>query len=157
MSDPRGAIEAFIRWVMRDVVFLGTYEATVERQHADGSLDLLPDDARVRGTGTSNVPLRHGLPGVDVRVVVGSRVLLGFVGGDRRRPYAALWAPGSIESISFDGGEASVARAGDSVTVFWPPSCPVVGTIGGLPFTGTMTITSPSVGLIDAGAQRVRA
>jgi hypothetical protein len=94
---------------------------------------------------------------VRVRVQVGARVMIGFESGDPRKPYAAMWEPGSIESISFDGGESPIARVGDTVTVDWPPSLQFVGLLGGLAFTGTMTVTSPSVGVIDSGAQRVRA
>jgi hypothetical protein len=132
----------------------------VERDHGDGTLDLLPDDPRVRGTGLSRVPIRHGLPGVTVRVVTGSRVLLGFVEGDPRKPYASLWQPGSIEEVSFDGGTAGVARIGDIVVCSWPASLPFTGTLTGAvsgTITGTLTIATQSSGNIQTGAARVHA
>lgn len=158
--DPTGALRSFIEWVVRDRIYLRNYEATVERDHGDNHLDLRPDDARVAGTGLSRVPIRHGLPGVSVRVVVGSRVLLGFEGGDPQRPYASCWAPGSIESVSFDGGEAGVARQGDAVAVYWPPSLTFTGTITGAvtgTIAGSLTIGTQSPGVIQSGAPRVRA
>ncbi len=158
--DVAASLERIIRWVMRETVYHAQYIATVQAQHSDGSLDLLPDDERVRGTGLSNVPMRLGLPGVDVRVVVGARVLLGFEGGNPNLPYAGMWDPSAIESISFDGGSAPIARVGDPVVVFWPPSVPITGVVSAAPpgaFTGTLTITSPGSGIIDSGAPRVRA
>lgn len=83
---------------------LALYPATVAAQGDDGSVDLRPDDARW-GQGLAAVPVRHGLPGVTVRVRVGARVLLGFEAGDVRRPYCSLWEPGSLEALTI---EASV-------------------------------------------------
>lgn len=148
----REALERFVRWVMRDTRYHALYPATVERQDANGLLDLTPDDDAIRGTGLGAVPIRHGLPGFTVKVAKGARVLLGFEAGDPKRPYAALWEPGSVIEISFNGGTKPVARRGDSATVFFPPSLLVTGTLGPFPFTGTITITSPGVAMIDNGA-----
>lgn len=156
--DPSAALKSFVEWVTRDRVYLANYPSTVERDHGDNHLDLRPDDERVAGTGLSRVPIRHGLPGVTCRVRVGSRVLLGFEAGDPRKPYAHCWDPGSIESVSFDGGEAAVARIGDAVAVYWPASVTIAGTITGVgAMTGTMTIGTQSAGVIQSGAARVRA
>jgi hypothetical protein len=155
-NDPRKHLERFIRWVMRDVTYLATYVCTVERQHDDGSLDLLPDDERVRGMGLSGIPVKHGLPGVDVRAVTGSRVLLGFVNGDPRQPYAALWSASSIESITIGGaGAAPAARQGDAVEVLLPPAI-FSGTIGGVPASGVLTFPLvKTMGVITAGSGKV--
>lgn len=156
--DPRTRLSRFIRWVMRDTLYHGTYECTVERQHDDDTLDLLPDDERLRGTGLSRVEIWHGLPGVRVRVRIGARVLLAFRDGDPSKPYASLWQRGSIEEISFDGGQSPIARQGDAVAVYWPPSLTITGAI--IPageLTGTVTIATQSAGIIQSGAQRVRA
>lgn len=157
MDEQKRALARFIRWVMRDTLYHVKYSATVERQHDDGTVDILPDSERVRGTGLSGVRIRHGIPGVDVRVKVGSSVLLGFEDGDPERPYVSLWERGSIDSISFDGGNRPIARQGDPVSVFWPPGAAVTGTISGLPFTGTITLATTSPGVIDHGAENARA
>ena len=157
--DIRSSLEAFIRLVMRDTVYHRVYPCSVQGQSSDlKTLDLLPDDAEIRGTGLQSVPIRHGLPGVEVKVPVGARVLLGFEAGDPERPYAALWEPGSIEQIIFDGGTKPIARKGDAVTCFWPPSVPIVGTVGPAVLTGGLiTITSPASGVITSGADGVLA
>jgi hypothetical protein len=71
------------------------YPARVLAQSGDGSLELLADNPKVRGTGVTQVPIRHGLPGVTVKVNPGARVLLFFEGGDPKEPAAALWPDGS--------------------------------------------------------------
>lgn len=106
----RGTIERIVRWVLRDAFYLGQFSAQVVAQGPDGTLDLMPDDSRLRAQGLQAVPIRHGLPGVKVQVTPGSRVLLGFDGGDPRKPYAALWHEGNVLSIEL-GGQLPVAMA----------------------------------------------
>jgi hypothetical protein len=145
------ALKRVIRAVMRDTRFHKLYPCTVESQDANGLLDLTPDDQELRGTGLGAVPIRHGLPGFTVKVKSGARLLLGFEAGDPKRPYAALWEPGAVEEIVFDSGTNPVACDGDSATVFFPPALLITGgLVGAFPFTGTITITSPGVGLIRA-------
>jgi hypothetical protein len=107
----RSALERLIRWVMRDNLFLGLYTAQVVRQAADGTLDLLPDDDRLRAQGRQAIPIRHGLPGVTVEVPAGERVLLGFDAGDPSKPYAALWHEGQATKIVF--GTMTIEAAGN--------------------------------------------
>jgi hypothetical protein len=154
--DARAAIERILEYVTRDRLYLRTFEATVERQASDGTLDLLPDDERIRGTGLQGVPIYHGLPGVTVTVVPGARVLLQFVAGDPTRPFASLWRSGDIEEISFNGGQAPVARQGDPVAVYWPVVS-VSGTAGGVQVAGVLAIGNQSAGIIQSGAARVKA
>lgn len=99
----RGALERLIRWVTRDSLFLGQYSALVVTQAADGTVDLLPDDPRLRAQGLQSVPIRHGLPGCAVKVPPGERLLLAFDGGDPRLPYAALWHEGQVLEIQLGG------------------------------------------------------
>lgn len=157
--DPITAVRRLVEHLTRDRIYLRNYECVVQRQHEDGSVDLLPDDPVVRGMGLSRVPIWHGLPDVTVKVVVGSRCLLGFTNGDPQKPYAQFWSRGSIEEISFDGGTASVARMGDAVSVSWPPLLSVNGSFIGAPgvFSGALTIGTQSAGQIKSGAPRVKA
>lgn len=145
--DARGSLAKFIRWVMQDTTYHRLYPSTVEGQASDGSLDLLPDDESIRGNGLSAVPIWHGLPGVTVRVPNGERVLLGFRNGDPTQPYAALWEPGSVDSIEIAGSGPEVARKGDTVEVLLPPAI----------FTGTIVIggtPSPASGVMSFTANK---
>lgn len=133
--------------------YLALYPATVSRQAADGSLDVLPDDTVVRGGGFSGVRLKTGVPGLRATVPAGTRVLLGWEGGDPSRPYAATWEHGAVTLLAFDGGTQAVAREGDSVDAgTLSGTTPVGGGVvtftyipsgGGLP---VVTTTLPMVG-----------
>jgi len=71
------------------------WPAVITAQDARGLVDLMPDDPEVRGEGVQGVPLRHGIPGVSVKVKPGERAALFFEGGDPQRPACALWPDGS--------------------------------------------------------------
>lgn len=145
----RAALAAIIRHEQAIDTF-ALYPARVAQQHADGTLELAPDDERL--PDASKVPIRLGIPGASVKVAAGARVLLGFEAGDRRRPYASLWESGSVTELKLDattivlnGGTAKVARANDpcthSLSVVVPPGAaggtfPIVGTIQINPSTG---------------------
>jgi hypothetical protein len=155
------AAERLIRWVMRDTAFHKMYACTVQAQSSDGAtLDLIPDEAAIGGQGgLQAVQLRHGLPGVVVKVPVGARVMLGFENGDPGKPFAALWEPGQIESLSFGGGTKPIARIGDAVDVYWPATITFLpgSTIGGAALVGKAVITSKSIGIIVSGNPKVTA
>jgi len=103
------------------------YPCTVLGQNANGTLELMPDDAIMGGGlgGLSSIPIRYGAPGETVEVSAGVRVLLGFEGGDPSRPVAALWESGGVptlrtvdaDAIELGAGEGTVIRAGDNITV----------------------------------------
>lgn len=81
--------------VDRAVDYSRMYAAKVLAQAGDGSLELLPDAEKLRGTGLTRVPIRHGIPGVRVTVPSGGKVLLFFENADPKFPAAALWPDGS--------------------------------------------------------------
>lgn len=111
----------FIDWYLGRTPTMATWNcmalfpAVVVAQDAStGLVDVVPDDVLHRGTGLSRLPIKHGLPGVTVRVPAGARCLVGFEAGDRQRPYVQLWEEGSVTSVTFDGGTEDVARTGDT-------------------------------------------
>lgn len=91
---PRGAGGAFADNVKRvtdgPINYSQWYPAKIVQQDADGTLHLLPDDARVRGTGMTKVPLRTGIPGLTVKVLPGTYVRVFFENGSPAAPVAAL-------------------------------------------------------------------
>lgn len=154
--EASAALERFIRWVMRDTTYHVTYEAVVERQHEDDTLDLLPDDERVRGNGIARVPIMHGLPGCRVRVKQGSRVMLKFANGDPQKPRASLWQYGQIDEILIGDAPIEAARKGDTVEVILPPMV-FVGTVGGAPASGVVSATLPkAIGTIVTGSSKLK-
>jgi len=164
----------FVRWVMRDTTYHRRYSATVERDRGDGTFDIIPDDQAMRGTGLQAVPDRVGVAGAEVRVEPGTRCLVTFADGDPSKPVIVAWEfkRGSA-TISFDGGEAAVARKGDLVDVLLDTPTPIAGIVQGTvlppqpgpppftlaptPFTGTATLSGPVRAVIVGGAKRVKA
>jgi hypothetical protein len=52
-------------------------------------------------------------------------------------------------------GAIPIARVGDQVMVFFPPVAPIVGVVNGTtPFVGTITIASPTSGVVTQGSGR---
>lgn len=117
MSDElSNAVGKFVRKVLRWVPFVRMFPARVVSQAANaGPVDVLPDDAEIKGTGFQGIQLRHGLPGWKVKVPAGARVRLCFDAADAARPFAALWDEGSVTELAFDGGTKAVARVDDTV------------------------------------------
>lgn len=152
------ALARLVAALTRRVDYLGTFPARVVQQHADGTLDLRPDDES-RLASCTRVPLRHGLPGVTaVSVAAGTRVRLAFDAGDPARPYAALWDAGNATSLTFNGSARRFARTNDtsacgtlitvagSVVSYIPPGTPLPDPlpVGGtaIALSGVITGTS---------------
>lgn len=145
-------LAAFVRQVMAGVDYHALYSATLQAASSDGFVEVLPDDERIRGTGLQKVPLKHGLPGVVVKVASGSRVLLGFENGDPTRPFAALWDPGSVIEIVFDGGTQSIARMNDTVKVTVPAGTFLTAAQAGVPNPAPVDLT----GTITSGSSKLK-
>jgi hypothetical protein len=62
----------------------------------------------------------------------------------------------SVVKLGPDGSNRRPgARMGDPVALQLPPAVPVVGTLSGQPFVGTMTLVTPLIGSITGGNRRV--
>lgn len=168
------AVAALVEAIIgRRLDYHALYPSTVLRQAADGTLDLLPDDERMRGTGCQGIRIRHGLPGYTCTVPVATRVLLGFEAGDPKRPYAALWDAGAVTTITFDGGTEDVARTNDTtdngelyidvaaapllVHYYRQPGGPWLPVTTGVGPPIPPGIGSPVVGVIDSGNPKLKA
>lgn len=86
----KGALLALVEGlVQRRTDYLGPRYGTVVRTDAGGRVEVrLDDDTRPPLTA---VELRGGLPGQELKVADGCRVLIEFEGGDPRRPIARPW------------------------------------------------------------------
>jgi hypothetical protein len=63
------------------------------------------------------VKVRPGIP-ADVKVPVGARCILVFAGGKPDDPMVTGWETTDLTELRIGGGELSVGRQGDIVTVF---------------------------------------
>lgn len=120
-----GALARFVRWVMRGTDYHAAYPARVVTQHGDGTLDVVPDGARL--PPLSRVPIRYGIPGVAAKVRSGARVLVEFASGDPEKPIATVWESASLtevtitaDSVRLADGDMPLARKGDLVAVAMP-------------------------------------
>lgn len=166
------AVARVVAALTRRLDYQSLYPATVVAQDGDGTLHLTPDDPRV--PGCRGVPIRHGLPGVRVKVPTGARVLLTYEGGDPRAPVATLWDAPSVAELTVNGGTHPAARRGhatenggvsvlvvdmpttppttDLHITYAPPSgAPQVVTISGLPAGVTASGSHSLTGVISEG------
>ena len=140
----KGALEGIVRTAVAQHDFYAEYSCKVVSQDGDGNLDLEPDDPRI--PGMQGIPIRYGIPGVTVKVSGGARVHVGWENGDPKKPYAAIWEPSSLLSLTVtaatkivldcsnvelcDGAGMPIARRGDMVMVTsTPPGLPAYGSI----------------------------
>ncbi len=89
----------------RRIDFMALYPCKVVAQNGDNSLELQPDSANL--PAYSRVPLRLGIPGATAKVAAGSRVLLGFEGGDPRAPIGTLWDKAVLTELDIGASPTS--------------------------------------------------
>lgn len=113
-ADPiRAAFVGAVQRVMRRVDYHALYPARVVSQNPSTlAVDVQPDTDTI--PPLSGVPVRTFAPEVQIKVLPGARVLVGFDTGDPRKPYAALWESGSLTSVSV-GGETDAAALANLV------------------------------------------
>ena len=112
-----------------DRKFRGTYEFRIVTQSGN-RLNLQPVRVSTGMPNLSRVYVRPGVPGVGAQYALGSRVLVTFPDGDPGRPAVVAFedADGAgflpiMLELAGPGG-VPVARLGDQVTSFLPPSLP---------------------------------
>jgi hypothetical protein len=76
------------RGAMTPFDFLALYAGTVKGQKGQ-TFQVQPDDERL--PIMSDLPVRNGIPGMEVTVSPGAQILIGWRNGDPREPYCALW------------------------------------------------------------------
>jgi hypothetical protein len=129
---------------LREAPYALCYPATVQRSLADGSVEVLTDDAAMRALGAVAVPC-PGVPDTSIRAALGQRCLLAFRAADPSRPYIAEWEGGQRGNrVGFRQGFRRVARLGDAITITMSPALQVNGTVEGtVTVPGTPPVTVP--------------
>jgi len=131
----KGALLALVEGLVRKHTdYLGPRWGTVVRTDAGGRVEVkLDDDSRPPVTA---VELRAGVPGVELKVADGCRVLVEWEGGDPRRPIARPWDEAGLKEVRLtasvkatvnapsvvldEAAGRQVARLGDLVSVGGP-------------------------------------
>lgn len=87
----------------------GTFHARwkyrVVKQSGDRKLvDCVPVEPNAGELpGLTNVPIKHGVPGLTVQLSPGATVMVGFENHDQRRPFVSEWDPGaSVLGLTFE-------------------------------------------------------
>lgn len=137
----------------RAIDYSRAWPSRIVKQNADKTLQVLPDDERMRGSGLDKVPIRRGLPGItDVQVESG-RCTLEFEAGDPKRPIVTAFEPGAVTKVEFDNGTKSIARVDDAVHVTIPIGTVVIAASGATLNPAPITLD----GTIDAGNDKLKA
>lgn len=106
LGPMKDLVDAFVG---RQIDYARMYPSVVNEQNGDGTLDITPDDERVRGDGFKRVKISYGLPGVTAVVPSGGRVNLYFQNGDPKQPRAALWEGSGVTRIDIGDSPEFVA------------------------------------------------
>lgn len=111
MRDP---LASLVTAALPGIDYLGKYRSKVVTQ-AGNAVDVEPDDPRI--PPMTGVPIRHGIPGLEVTLTPPAYVLVGWHNGDPADPYAALWEGGeTVIVLKLAGGTLGVARETDPIS-----------------------------------------
>lgn len=150
LETPGGLLDRFLAGVRQEIDYSRSYPARVVVQNSDaaGTLQVQPDEDKIKGSGLNKVQIRTGLPGFAVKVAGGSRVSLEFENGDPSLPRATSWDsdPSKVTSVEFEpgGAHSPVCRIGDEIEIALPMNLPLMTTAG----PATLTVTTPVRGTI---------
>lgn len=154
----RSALAAVVRQLTGHTDFHAVYLAEVRGQNDDLTVELRPESPRLGDF--SRVPLR-GLPGVQVKVKKGARVLLGFENGDPTRPYASAFSADSLQEIIVTAETKILLRSPSTVVAQAEGSARRVARMGDLVkmtfVNGPPGTPNEAVGYIMDGAQKLSA
>lgn len=168
------SLEAFVRSVLgHRLDYLASYPAKVVAQNADGTLELVADDARL--PTYSKVPIRYGVPGVTATVAAGARAQLGFAGADPQKPVVtgfeasasalitlnvvgATLNLGATSGLQGAGLGDQIATALDNIKTWLTTHVhvvPITGPAGSTP-TAAAVLTPPVIGTVSSSSVKVK-
>lgn len=174
LTSAQSSLARFLAPLRRAIDYSRKWPARVSKVNGDGTIQVVPDDDRIKGAGLDAVAIRTGFPG-SLTPAPGSRCLIGWEGGDPSRPYAEGWNAQTVGEMSLAGGTLPAARQGDMVLCGGPTTqvmlLPVFGPVTGTPaplmsetpyfmFFGTPPVpplASPYLsGVVSSGRQQVK-
>lgn len=117
VASPAGMIDKILDVVRRELDFAKIWRCQVVSQAGDGTLELLPDSPRLRGTGIAKVKIAPGLAGTKVTVPQGAVCFVAFDGGDPSKPFVLGWESETGMSLTTLGAvsQAQFAARADKV------------------------------------------
>lgn len=144
-----GALEALIGRQVAPTRFYGRYEYTISNPSTTTvDCDPAPGALGLGLPSLQNVPIDADSISTYVPPSGGLCHIM-FVNGLPTRPIC-VWTAGTATMVNILGGSNPVARQGDQVTCFLPPSLVIVGLIDNTEsFSGTITVPNPISGSIS--------
>jgi hypothetical protein len=143
------AIRAIIREEFANLTYRGIFKysiVAVSGSPPNVTLDCQPTDPTIGLPSLQGIPMQSGIDGITTIPKVGMNCVVGFLNADPTLPIIF-----GVDSL----GVNPVARLGDQVTMFLPPTLAVVGTMLGSPFAGTIIVANPVTGVISQGSGKV--
>lgn len=124
MSDERSAFEAALSAILPPQSLQQWHRAIIIDQAPDQSVGVKMPDAGAPSETAKPLPMLYGLPGFSAELRSGSEANVMFRAGSEDGGVAALFPsyqgtpetnPLPVVKLSFGGGQAPIARVGDSV------------------------------------------
>lgn len=144
------AFRALVQAELAPLRYAGLFDYTitgVSGAAPSATISARPTDQSTGLPDINNMPCSPAVGGVTSTPTVGGQCVVAFLDHNPAKP-VIVGLPSS--------GSLPVARLGDQVMIFLPPTLPVQGTVSGSPFVGTITITNPISGSITQGSGKVR-
>lgn len=151
-KSPRQLVDNMLERVQRKNIYGYRYRCRVSRRNADGTVDVVTDDERMKGTGVAKCRVLAGMMNAELKPEAGARCLVGWSDGDPSLPYVSEFEAGSPGVTVLAKGTRGAASTGSTVTVLLPALMPFSGTVAGAPATGVLTIVDPGIALIQDGS-----
>ena len=144
-----GPIQQVIQKELAPTRFFGRYAYTI-RNPSPATVDGEPVNPSLGLPDVQNVPIAADSVSTYTPPDGGACHIM-FLDGVPTAPIC-VWTDQTPTKAGILGGAQPVARLGDQVQSFLPPGLPVVGTVSGNPFVGTITIAAPITGVITGGS-----
>jgi hypothetical protein len=144
-----GPIQEIVQKELAPTRFYGRYKYTVSNPSST-TVDGTPVNPSIGLPDVQNVAITADSI-ASYTPAAGSTCHIMFLDGMPTEP-VCVWTDQTPTKASILSGVQPVARLGDQVQCFLPPGLPVVGTVSGNPFTGTITVANPITGAITGGS-----
>jgi hypothetical protein len=93
MDRLKGSMRALVRGAIPEILYTRTWRAKMVLQRSSLRVDAVPYDTRL--PPMANIPLKVGIPGVEVKIAPGHDVAVGWEDARPDRPFATLWTAGA--------------------------------------------------------------
>lgn len=137
---------ALVRSCFPRFAYLGSFDYVITGVNGKApsyTVDCRPADDSIGLPELNAVAIQPGISGIVGTPSSGDACVIVFLDANPSKP--------RVTGIPSLGGNP-IVRVGDQVMSFLPPTLPLVGTVGGSPFVGTITVANPITGSVTQGS-----